>query len=126
MTTEHNFAFPRRNPPESCPNLSPEIRGRRESRVSVEASRAKIESTQASHHGHTGFTRHSPRNGFNGLLRALPGDRLFVTSTGAMRKHPRRFDASVEASGPHGFAVRSFAVRLSTLPRPPHPAPNVL
>jgi hypothetical protein len=24
-----------------------------------------------SHHGHTGFTRHSPRNGFNGFLRAL-------------------------------------------------------
>src|SRR5205814_4494301 len=28
-----------------------------------------------SHPGHTGFTRHSPRNGFNGFLRALPGDR---------------------------------------------------
>src|SRR6059058_4167770 len=28
-----------------------------------------------SHHGHTGLTRHSPRNGFNGFLRALPGDR---------------------------------------------------
>src|SRR3954451_18300797 len=24
-----------------------------------------------SHHGHTGFTRHSPRNGFNGFLRDL-------------------------------------------------------
>ena len=31
-------------------------------------------------HGHTGNTRHSPRNGFYSLLRALPGDQeLFVT-----------------------------------------------
>src|SRR6478752_3045609 len=33
-----------------------------------------VESTRVSHHGHTGYTRHSPRNGFNGFLRALPGD----------------------------------------------------
>ena len=32
-----------------------------------------------SHHGHTGVTRHSPRNGFNGFLRALPGDRAFLS-----------------------------------------------
>ena len=32
-------------------------------------------SSDHSHHGHTGITRHSPRNGFNGFLRALPGDR---------------------------------------------------
>ncbi len=31
---------------------------------------------ECSHHGHTGNTRHSPRDGFNGFLRALPGDRL--------------------------------------------------
>src|SRR5207237_10689788 len=31
-----------------------------------------------SHHGHTGATRHSPRNGFNGFLRALPGDRALL------------------------------------------------
>src|SRR3954462_6511732 len=31
-----------------------------------------------SHHGHTGVTRHSPRNGFNGFLRALPSDRAFL------------------------------------------------
>jgi hypothetical protein len=37
-----------------------------------------VESTRVSHHGHTGNTRHSPRNGFNGFLRALPGDRAFL------------------------------------------------
>ena len=30
-----------------------------------------VESTRVSHHGHTGNTRHSPRNGFNGFLRDL-------------------------------------------------------
>src|SRR3954451_17785066 len=33
---------------------------------------------ERSHHGHTGYTRHSPRNGFNGFLRALPGDRAWL------------------------------------------------
>jgi transposase len=37
-----------------------------------------VESTRVSHHGHTGNTRHSPRNGFNGFLRALFGDRAFL------------------------------------------------
>ena len=32
------------------------------------------------HSGGTGYIRHSPRNGFNGFLRALPGDEfLFAT-----------------------------------------------
>ena len=31
----------------------------------------RVESTRVSHHGHTGITRHSPRDGFNGFLRAL-------------------------------------------------------
>jgi hypothetical protein len=39
----------------------------------------RVESTRVSHHGHTGLARHSPRNGFNGFLRALPGDRLVDT-----------------------------------------------
>src|SRR5580693_5950672 len=34
---------------------------------------------ERSHHGHIGFTRHSPRNGFNKLPRALPGDQVLLT-----------------------------------------------
>ena len=34
-----------------------------------------VKNTRVSHHGHTGITRHPPRSGFNGFLRALPGDR---------------------------------------------------
>ena len=33
-----------------------------------------------SHHGHAGITRHSPRNGFNGLLRDLLGEPGFVAT----------------------------------------------
>ena len=60
---------------------------------------------QHSHHGHTGFTRHSPRNGFNSLFRALPGDRAFL-SPSLKRKLSQKLDTSVEVSGPHAFAVR--------------------
>ena len=46
--------------------------------------------------------------GFNGFLRALPGDRL------SCHRHPAELaplnlNASVEASGPHDFAVRKLA-----------------
>jgi hypothetical protein len=37
-----------------------------------------VVNTRVSHHGHAGITRHSPRNGFNGFLRALPGDRYLM------------------------------------------------
>src|SRR6202011_2533892 len=91
-------------------------------------------------------------NGFNGVCRALPGDRALLPPSPANMEcpHPvgptrlRKLDASVGASGPHDFAVRDCISRLravdrsripenppcdplarSTLPRPPHPAPNV-
>jgi hypothetical protein len=51
--------------------------GRRECRTlgASAAACAVVESTRVSHHGHAGNVRHSPRSGFNGFLRALPGDR---------------------------------------------------
>src|SRR5450759_2266005 len=61
-------------------------RGRRESRVPVApaASRAiKKKAHERSHHRFTGITRPSLRNGFNGLLRALPGDRAFLPPSSA-------------------------------------------
>ena len=80
-----------------------------------------VESTRVSHHGHTGNTRHSPRSGFNGFLRALPGDRACLPpSPGAVSC--TELDASVGASGPHDFAVRLrrpvFAPSASTASRP--------
>jgi hypothetical protein len=38
---------------------------------------------ECSHHGYTGFARHSPRDGFNGFLRSLPGDRALLPPSSA-------------------------------------------
>ena len=79
-----------------------------------------LESTRVSHHGHTGNTQHSPRNGFTAYIALSP-----VTGLVCHRRRRNRFrklDASVGASGPHDFAVRGSAARLAPLPRPPHPA----
>jgi hypothetical protein len=54
------------------------------------------------------------RNGFNGFLRALPGDRALLPPSSADMfclspvgpTQLRELDASVGASGPHDFAVR--------------------
>src|SRR6202047_1300050 len=78
---------------------------------------------ERSHHGHTGFTRHSPRNGFNGFLRALPGDRACLPPSPAEVAF-RKLDASVGASGPHDFAVRgatSLVADIARVHRIPHP-----
>jgi hypothetical protein len=66
----------------------------------------KIKSTRVSHHRFTGKHRHSLRNGFNGLLRALPGEPGLLSPYPAQCKALSRVNASVGASGPHGFAVR--------------------
>jgi hypothetical protein len=66
------------------------------------ASRAKMKKhTSKSPRVHRDHPAFPHANGFNGLWRALPS---------AMRKHCRRVDASVEASGPHAFAVREPVV----------------
>jgi hypothetical protein len=64
-----------------------------------------VESTRVSHHGHTGNTRHSPRNGFNGCFALSP-----VTGLVCHRRladTSARLDTSVGVSGPHDFAVRA-------------------
>ncbi len=39
----------------------------------------KVESTRVSHHGRTGTPGIPARNGFNGFLRAIPGDRALLS-----------------------------------------------
>jgi hypothetical protein len=87
------------------------------------ALRVRIENTQVSHHR---FAEHSGipcANGFNGFLRALPGDRAFCHRY--LRNRFRKRDASVEASGPHDFAVRLARVRLAQQAVHRIPTPNV-
>jgi hypothetical protein len=61
-------------------SFRPQFRGRRECRTlgASAAACAVVESTRVSHHGHAGNVRHSPRNGFNGFLRTLPGNRAYL------------------------------------------------
>jgi hypothetical protein len=76
---------------------------------------AMLESTQVSHHRFAGSRRHSPRNGFNGLFRALPGEPgLSSPSQAVMREHRGLLDISIGISGPHDFAVRDGAPVLRT------------
>jgi hypothetical protein len=80
----------------------------------------------------TAANRHSPRNGFNGFLRALPGDRALLSPSPVRCEasspvqcgtHCHQLDASVGASEPHDFAVRFSASRLArrSVHRIPHP-----
>ena len=97
----------------------PPLRGRGECRMpnapAASCAMIVVERTRV-----TTSTPESPgipaRNGFNGFLRALPGDRaLLPPSLSGLRLCPRpvgptclrELDASVGASGPHDFAVRS-------------------
>ena len=75
----------------------------------------------------TGSPKHSgiPCAMVYDLLRALSGDRALLSPSPVRCVASSPVNASVEASRPHGFAVRAGAVRLATPTRPSHPAPNV-
>jgi hypothetical protein len=81
-----------------------------------------VKNTRVSHHGHTGITRHSPRNGFTAYFVLSPVTGLVCHRH--QRSRLRKLDASVGASGPHDFAVRVSTIRQARCPRPPHPAPR--
>jgi hypothetical protein len=112
--------------PSSSGGRSAPPRGSRECRTlgaSADAC-ALVESTRVSHHGHAGNVRHSPRNGFNGFLRALPGDRACLPpssprslSLGNLTPASGRQDHTASPS------ARSAPSSTRSL-RPPHPAPT--
>jgi hypothetical protein len=99
-------------------------RGHRECRVrgAPAASRAKLSKAhERSHRGFTGATRHSLRNGFTAYFVLSPVTGLFCHRR--LAENPAKLDASVGASGPHGFAVRvsalvSSAARVHRIPHP--------
>ena len=88
-----------------------QIEGRRECRARRARPQPRVQNKKAHELVTAGrrFVRHSPRNGFNGLLRALPGEPGFLATIPAQCEALSRVDASVGASGPHGFAVRRIA-----------------
>jgi hypothetical protein len=68
--------------------------------------------------------RHSLRNGFNGFLRALPGETVLGCHR-RPRDTSRDLSTCIGAPGPHDFAVRVSIARLAIPSHPSHPAPNV-
>ena len=82
----------------------------------------KIRSTQAKSPQVHRRSRHSLRDGFTVSFALFPVIGLFVTVIGGNLF--RRFDASVEASEPHDFAVRlttRFVSRIESVHRIPCP-----
>jgi hypothetical protein len=71
--------------------------------------------------GHTGITRHSPRNGLR-LIRALLGEPCaFATVIRAALSS--NLTPALGVSGPHDFAVHFRRPGQERHPRPPHPRP---
>jgi hypothetical protein len=64
-----------------------------------------------------------PAQWFYGLY-VISGDRAFLPPSVVELIKPSNLSASLGAPGPHDFAVRCSIIRLLTLPRPSHPAPN--
>jgi hypothetical protein len=85
MTPEHESAFPRRDSPEVLQEPCPS-KQRAQGKPGVRCTRSRAwcgGSTRVSHHEFTGNIRLSPRNGFNSLFRALPGDRALLPPSSA-------------------------------------------
>jgi hypothetical protein len=80
-----------------------------------------VVNTRVSHHGFTGITRHSPRSGFNGFLRALPGDRALLPPSSAEMASANLMPASGHqdhTTSPSALALSSEAPPASTASRP--------
>jgi len=110
MTFRYNFAISRPDMPEVCqkfPHPSQSEGAGNTGRSMHPQPRVQNQnSTRASHHGHTGITRHSPRNGFNVYSVLSPVTGSFATVACASY---RRLDSSIGKSGPHGFCRTPLA-----------------
>src|SRR5450432_1247120 len=73
----------------------------------------KNKTHERSHHGHTGITRHSPRNGFTVSFVLSPASRALLPPSSAVCL--RQLDTSVRVSGPHDFSVREQRPRRGTI-----------
>ena len=122
-TTEYDFAISRRITSEVCwrtPALQSEGAGKTGCLLHP---RSRVRFAQTN--GHTSIQGSwsipaFPAQWLYGLLRALPGERLFC-----LRRRGRSFaspglSASTAAPEPHDFAVRSSRTRQSQLSRPSH------
>ena len=122
MTSERVSAFSRRIPPEVCRKTSRPLDKGAGKTGCLLHPRSRVRFAQTKLHTSiqgSGNTPAFPAQWLYGLLRALPGERLFCL------RRPRdfliaRLNASTAAPEPHDFAVRVRRVRLSRPQRPPH------
>jgi hypothetical protein len=89
------------------------------------ASYVKIENIRASHHRFTGSIRPSLRNGFNGFLRALPGEPGLLSPSRRDAKHHRQLTPASGRQDHTTSPSASYALSSSRSWRPPHPALHV-
>jgi hypothetical protein len=82
----------------------------------------KVKAHKSSHHRFTETFRHSLHDGFTAYTALFPVIGLYCHRRLAVFA---RLDASVEASEPHGFAVRKACSRQARALRPSQPALNV-
>src|ERR1700737_3633678 len=78
-----------------------------------------VKNTRVSHHGRTGTPGIPARNGFNGFLRALPGDRALLSPSSALlladlTPASRRQDPTTSPSAAARFVKR--AARVHRIP----------
>jgi hypothetical protein len=87
-------------------------------RRSTRSRACSVGSTRVSHHEYAGNTRHSPRNGFNGFLRALPGDRALLPLSSAELLPPDltpasgRQDHTTSPSAANTSSARRYVHRI--------------
>jgi hypothetical protein len=97
----------------SCAGTSSLEKQRAQGKPGARCTRSRVcsvESTRVSHHRFTGITRPSLRNGFNGFLRALPGDRAFLPpSPGGIAPQ-----GLISASGYQDHTTSPYAAALSS------------
>jgi hypothetical protein len=87
-----------------------------------------VQSKKARKQVTTGSPRHPGTpcaNGFNGFLRALPGDRACCHRPRAMRSHCREFMPASRHQDHTTSPSANLHIRLMRRLRPPPPAPNV-
>jgi hypothetical protein len=85
--------------------------------VAPAAARVVVVSTRVSHHGRTGTPGIPARDGVNGFLRALPGDRALLSPSPPRSLLLENLTPTIEVSGPHDFAVRKNSALVSSATR---------
>ena len=124
--------FSRRDRRPSCattrPSKEKRARGMPGAPLAPIALRAKTKRhASRSHHRSSRFTRHSPRNGFNGFLRALPGVRdVLVTVIGEMQSIVANLAPAKGRQNHTTSPSACRAARQAAQPRPPHSNPTLV